>query len=126
MGEGGAVAGEGEGVAVGAVGVAAAEGVAACGAARTRLGCTHRTRGAVRSACLRREGTFGRKGRSGPCSAAYVSKYGGDIFCAWDARTNLTSLPNLPSLGSTAGALVLLGRTNLTSQPNLTGSCTFV
>ena len=76
--------------AVGEGGVAAAEGVAACGAARTRLGCTHRTRGAVRSACLRREGTFGRKGRSGPCSAAYVSKYGGDIICAWDARTNLT------------------------------------
>ena len=72
-------AGEG---AEGEAGVAAAEGVGACGAARTRLGYTHRTRGAVRSACLRREGTFGRKGRSGPCSAAYVSKYGGDIICA--------------------------------------------
>ena len=87
VGEGGAVAGEG------AEGVADAEGVAAYGAARTRLGCTHRTRGAVRSACLRREGTFGRKGRSGPCSAAYVSKYGGDIICAARgacARTNLT------------------------------------
>ena len=60
VGVAGAEAGEGVVGAAAAEGVADAEGVAACGAARTRLGCTHRTRGAVRSACLRREGTFGR------------------------------------------------------------------
>ena len=51
VGVGGAEAGEG---------VVGAVGVVAYGAARTRLGYTHRTRGAARSACLRREGTFGR------------------------------------------------------------------
>ena len=107
-GEGGAVGAVGEGGAAGAVGagVEAGEGVvgavgvagvaAAYGAARTRLGCTHRTRGAVRSACRRREGTFGKR-RSGPCSAAYVSKYGGDMICAWDARSNLKRSPQNPS-----------------------------